>query len=122
MRPTDEPFQDAVRQFIASTDADDVYHVLVMHVEQALGCAVCRITTVTADGAGLSPRASSADEPVDTSQSVPLSQSIAGHTYQTGSASLINDLTFTRSATAAPVPPAPPQHPHPCLRGCCGSG
>lgn len=98
--PKDEPFRDAVRDFVTSTDANEVYDALVTYAEQALECDVCRIATIADDEAELVPRSTSATEPVDQAGPVSVSQTIAGDAYKTGTASIIDDLTFTRSAEA----------------------
>lgn len=96
----DAAVHQAVYQFIGADDAEIVYQALVTHAKEALECDACRVVTAADSEAAFVLRASSEETPPDTDQPISLSQSIARHTFRTGTASIINDLAFTRGTAA----------------------
>ncbi|MBX0298129.1 PAS domain S-box protein [Haloarcula nitratireducens] len=78
---------------------DGVYQRTVDGAHEVLPCDVARLAI--ADGDQLVPAASSVDEQLDACDPIDATTGYAGQCFQSGEPVVVDDLTFTRSATTA---------------------
>lgn len=108
--PDNDHLDAALKELLTAQSDQAIYDAIVTATEDALDCASCRIAI--SEDEEFVPKASTTDERVEAASSFPLSHGIAGHTYRTGSASIINDLTFVRGASPPVDSSASNTHQH----------